>query len=154
MQLVLSGSDQHPDLRLLDNPHGRPPLSFEDPDHHVHVPQMGTKALIELAAVSAQSGYRIARFEIADDRFELLSDEELEEELSSALLDALNRGGAHFAEGLLNAELEGYLVFGVAMFRMGEPTVTVRRNGVVLTQQQREPLQGFLRRAWQKLSEH
>lgn len=131
-QLVLRGERRRDaKLDLVANDSGKPPLSFEDPEHGVRVPRLGPAALVEIADRARQHGYTVTRFELAGADARLLADSAEESDVSEVLIEALSVRGKDMVFGLLNHDFRSYLIAGVRLYSDTTRQVTLRRNGVI-----------------------
>lgn len=143
-QLVLDGPEESPHVSLVENPYGKPPLSFDSKDRWV--PLLGTAAVLKLASAMSAHGSRVTRFELRTLGLEPLP-EESEKEISAKLVDAMANGAAS-AEKMLGSEFKDVLVIGVEVM-LDARRATVARQGVVRTKN-RDKLVALLQMVWRE----
>jgi hypothetical protein len=128
MQILLRGSEVHPELTLESNRDGLPPVSFENETSWA--PILGSSAVLDLARALVQHGAVLARFDIRDSSLNEISEED-QERLSAGLVSAVRKSRAA-AAAYVESELPGLLITGVEIVLKNRRSKVARR-GVVHT---------------------
>jgi len=151
MQMVLRGSEYSDAvIELVDNPTGKAPKQFARPELHTYVPRIGGRALVVFAAEAQRSGYVVNKFELMSDRDELPLTEKRERKISEKLVEMLPDGSAAVLAALSHDFIH-YLVSGVELLGPDKRLVTLRRDGIVMTQAP-DTIAQTLQAFWRKLT--
>jgi hypothetical protein len=98
----------------VDNRAHLPSFDFEEPDRDEYVPRWGTVALLRLGSVAREVGLTPMEVVIRD-RAKLPLPDDLEEEQSERIVDALRDGDLQRAHDLLEGERGPYMVMSLTL---------------------------------------
>lgn len=125
-QLVRDAARSH--FRAVDNKGNLPSFDFEEPDRDEYVPRWGTVALLRLGAVAREVGLTPMEVVIRDKAKQPLPDE-LEEQQSERIVDALRDGDLQRAHDLLEGERGPYVVMSLTLMDVAGARWRVGRFG-------------------------
>lgn len=106
-----------------------------------YAPELGTVHLIGLADSLQRAGYRVRNLELRTSRYQPLPEHDAED-IEQHLLDVLRTAGRKAVLDELDSAMRSLLVVGFAV-RTPQGTVTLKRNGAILNQEQLD-VTGFL----------
>ncbi|MCS3442200.1 hypothetical protein [Microbacterium phyllosphaerae] len=137
-----------PTFETHDNQAGRSPLSFEDVEHGLRIPRLGSQDILRIAEYASGAGYHIDSFQLSDHTLTHVA-EPLAGKVSKKLVKRLNAGvSAADVEDLLREEWPGLIITGVMLTTPEHSTASLQRQGVFWSPAGWSPTR-FLSDAWQ-----